>query len=51
MQFVKTTFYSIWLAGEKVVEQFTAAQWDKDQWHPFMEPLWFIKSCSYVLSS
>jgi hypothetical protein len=41
---VKTGFYSIWLEGERLLSRFAAAQWDKDQWRPFMEPLWFTKS-------
>ncbi|KAL5653948.1 hypothetical protein ACJX0J_033267, partial [Zea mays] len=27
---------------KRSLSQFTPAQWDKDQWHPFMGPLRFI---------
>lgn len=31
------------LQVKRSLSQFTPAQWDKDQWHPFMGPLRFIQ--------
>ena len=37
-------FYSPFgLQVKRSLSQFTPAQWDKDQWHPFMGPLRFIQ--------
>ncbi|PWZ52665.1 CDP-diacylglycerol--serine O-phosphatidyltransferase 2 [Zea mays] len=32
-----------WGLVKRSLSQFTPAQWDKDQWHPFMGPLRFIQ--------
>jgi len=34
---------SFGLQVKRSLSQFTPAQWDKDQWHPFMGPLRFIQ--------